>query len=448
MAINVSYTPQWGAVAQVAYQGGQGQYAEKRRMEQLQRDLEAQRLNDSKYRADLSATNDQYLAQIGNIFNQTNQARGFQNANYQQTQSIADAQLRQQADITATGQRQQADIANQQGMQQAGFGQQSKLADQQENLSRWTTEFGGQQQQAIQARQIESEMQRLQASIQDAQSRQQNALAAERMGQLSQLQAAARQQASQQSFQADALQFGLGADLIKSQQQGQIQSGLSAQGYGQDVGMQQLRGDQAMGLQQENFLQNNFLGEYAPAFQTMTARQAMVKDQELMRNQQILQQAAQSGQITQAAYAQANNELIQHRTGLRQQLNIGDGDLAQAAFMEKVRQWPAGQNADGSPKTFPVWEGPNGPQALEDPMVYRELTAANKVAELNTARDAARLSNMQSIRSEAMKVAMEQYKLHTAAFRTDQFPFEQVYLKAAAMFGDEEAIRKMSTGRP
>lgn len=364
MAISVSYQPAASTLVRSGLAAGQGVYDERRRQEQLQRDLEAARLADSRYRADLSVANDQFLAAYGAAVNQATQLRGFQNANYSQEQQIADAQRRAQMGIDDAQFRQGRDIASQQLMQERGFEQQTKLADQSEALSRWQTEFGGTLQRDMQAQQINAQMQQLQSQIQAATQRQQYDLAAQAMNQMRSLQAQQAMLGQQQQFQGQMAQFNLGGDLLKGQQQGALSSMLSQQQYRQNVGLagvgfendqalQQLRGVQQQDLTRmelagradqatNSFLMENLLGPYAGYADTISARQASLQQQQLQTRMQNLDQFF-GGDTSDPYYQQARNDLMGQFLGLQQRIGL-DRTAQQAMFEEGLVEFttPAG----------------------------------------------------------------------------------------------------------
>jgi len=387
MPISVSYQPSAASIAGAAYQGGLGIYDERRRQEELQRQLEADRLKNSRYQTDMDAALRTYLQQVQNSQAETSQLRGFQQQQSLSQQQIADLQKRQQQDI-----------ANQQQMQQAGFGQQTKLQSNEIANQRAMQEAGFGQQAALQNQSIAAQMQQLQLQIQDAQARQQYALAAERMNQMAQLQAQAQRQQAEFGQQQQLAGFGLYGNLMQNAQQAGLQSGLSRQQFGQQSSLMGQSNQYQTAQQDQQFQQQNFLGQYSPYYSQLSARQVEQQDQQYARQQQALEQAYQRGDISQATYSRALNEVTANRAGIRQQLGTKE-DLRQAAFNESIFQMPVPGGGQ-----IPVFKDQNGQiHPIEDPTA-RFADSARKI-------QADRAANELQLRAKAVEMAIQKATL-------------------------------------
>lgn len=407
MPITIGYNPNAGLIGQMAFQGGMGNYNQVQQQLKQQADLQNAARYDDRWALETQIANQQYLNSVNNNQALTQQARGFQNTNYGQGQSIADAQKRAQMGIDDAQVRQQRGIEADVATQGRSLEDAAKARELQSQLTQYTTQFGAWDAQTRQAQAVAAEEQNL---------RMQLSAAAMRQSQAAQAQAAS--QAAQQQFQGQLAQFNAGQDMARLGAQGSIQSMLSGQSYRQNVGLQgmasqdqmalqELRGQQQQDLtgmefagrldqSQNEFLMQNMLGPYAGYADQISARQAQIQDSQYQQKLSALDAAVQQGKIspTSPAYQQARNEILQQRLGLQQKIGM-DRSMLQAEFDQSL-VYMGGDAKTGQP----FIKGPNGYEPADHPYdryQVQEAQARDKIkADMRQAEMSARIEALKA----------------------------------------------------
>lgn len=308
MAITVQYAPSAALVAEAAQVAGQGDYNRWATQQQFQQ----QQLTQQRDLAQLQVANDQYMQKIG----------------------VLDQQFRQREQIAASQTEQLRNIANQQGLAQFDAANQN-----------WRFGTGIQNDQYMQTQRLQTGLQEQQNSILDTQYRQREQIDAQNQQQVRDIQAQnqrlqmslqmdrvntltslqARQQEQQQQFaqqqrmamldgQQRAGLMGLQSNLATRQTAIEQANRIQAMNIGTK---QQL--DLSSALADQKFRQQYFLGEYAPALQTMNEQQFAQAQQAFTQKRDTMTQWLQQNGFGQGSpeYQQAQKRLMEEYMGIQ-----------------------------------------------------------------------------------------------------------------------------------